>query len=184
MSYLFKSRHLVEITISFISEPYAPAFILTAPPIVPGIPEANSKPVIPFCKSICARTASFTPAPTATITLSSLVFSFSISTSSNSILATIPLIPLFLTKMLLPLPITVICTSFFLATFIICFNSSMFFTFTNISAFPPTLKVVCLLIGSFIYICSEGISLVNSWQTCILFKLKPPNFNAYKFYHF
>ena len=31
--------------ISLISPPYAPAFINTAPPIEPGIPEANSNPV-------------------------------------------------------------------------------------------------------------------------------------------
>ena len=30
---------------SFISPPYAPAFINAAPPTVPGIPLANSKPV-------------------------------------------------------------------------------------------------------------------------------------------
>ena len=33
-----------EITTSFISPPYAPAFIYNAPPIVPGIPHANSSP--------------------------------------------------------------------------------------------------------------------------------------------
>ena len=36
----------IAFTISFISPPYAPAFILIAPPIVPGIPAANSNPVI------------------------------------------------------------------------------------------------------------------------------------------
>ena len=38
-------RTVTSFRTSFISPPYAPAFITTAPPKVPGIPPANSKPV-------------------------------------------------------------------------------------------------------------------------------------------
>ena len=44
------------------SAPYAPAFIATAPPTVPGMPDSCSMPISPFCTDSRATTASGVPA--------------------------------------------------------------------------------------------------------------------------
>ena len=50
--------------LAFISEPWPPAFILTAPPTVPGTPTAHSNPVRPFEEVDLATTGSFAAPPT------------------------------------------------------------------------------------------------------------------------
>ena len=72
-----------------------------APPIVPGIPLANSNPEISLFASFWANSPSFTPAPTIILNLS---FSSSISIFFISIFNTIPSIPSSLTSKLLPFP--------------------------------------------------------------------------------
>ena len=167
----FISIHLVSKTISFISPPCAPAFILIAPPIEPGIPAANSNPSISSINNFCATKPFFTPAPTVII-YSSLIFS--ILKSCISILKTIPLIPPSFTNRLLPFPITVIGVSFLFAYSNMLFISCSFLVFTNISAFPPTLNEVCFDINSFLYIFdSFDIHFSNSLEVFSIFKLIP-----------
>jgi len=89
---------------SFNSFPCAPAFIITAPPIVPGIPESSSNPVISSFNNFCANNPTGTPASTFIICL---LFSFFISMSFKFNFAVIPLIPLSVTSRLLPFPIIV-----------------------------------------------------------------------------
>ena len=102
-------KQVTETTTSFISLPWAPAFILIAPPTVPGIPLANSKPERDFPSAIVAISAKVLPTPTIS------------SVSKTSILrisgfTTIPRIPLSLTNKFVPFPITV---------------TEMFFSFAN-----------------------------------------------------
>ena len=87
---------------SLISPPYAPAFILTAPPMLPGIPVANSKPASPLSASLLPSLDNIIPDITFTVTSS--IYSTSSNVSESCI--TTPLIPLSDTKRLLPLPIT------------------------------------------------------------------------------
>ena len=47
-----------------MSDLYAPAFMNTAPPTVPGIPVANSKPVKPRLEHLYANWIKLKPAPT------------------------------------------------------------------------------------------------------------------------
>ena len=51
---------------SRISPPYAPAFMATAPPSVPGIPLANSNPARPFSPIAFASLESSMPPPACT----------------------------------------------------------------------------------------------------------------------
>src|SRR5262245_2142543 len=46
------------------SEPYAPAFIRTPPPAVPGMAQANSRPPSPASRARCRQTAFAAPPPT------------------------------------------------------------------------------------------------------------------------
>ena len=120
-------------TLSPIWLPYAPAFIYTAPPKFPGIPDANSKPVSSFSNETLAIFDKRTPAPAFNI-------SFSFSILLKSIFTTIPLIPLSATSTLLPFPITVTCTLCSFAKANKNLSSSVSFTFTKISAGPPYFK--------------------------------------------
>ena len=81
------------------------------------------------------------PAPTSIS--SSLIFK-----SLYSNFNVIPLIPLSFTSKLVPFPITVRGILLSFDKFIIYFNSFKSFTFIKISAGPPILKDVCLLISS------------------------------------
>jgi len=139
---------------SFISLPFAPAFILTAPPIVPGIPAISSKPVKLSLKKTIPTLAIFSPAPNFILVFwpINLLFKFS-SVSSNSvfsilIISVIPEIPLSNIKTLLPFPKTVNFILFSFVNFRISFNSFMFSIFIRHSAGPPTLNVVYFFIGS------------------------------------
>src|SRR3712207_7700696 len=49
------------VTTSCISPPYAPAFIITPPPIVPGMPTANSSLLRPWIAAVFETTASSAP---------------------------------------------------------------------------------------------------------------------------
>ena len=103
---------------SFISLPCAPAFINIAPPIVPGIPDISSNPVISSFNNFCAKN----PIGVASSTVISILFcSFgSIFISFKFVLITIPFIPLSDTNTLLPFPNIVIFIFSFLA------NSNIF----------------------------------------------------------
>ena len=71
-----------------ISEPWAPAFIYTAPPTEPGIPLANSNPESPFLLNCTERLTSEKPAP-------AVILVPSISNESNPLpnLITAPFMP-------------------------------------------------------------------------------------------
>ena len=107
------------------------------------MPDANSKPARLWSNRILATFAFSNP-------LSSLNVVSSIkSYVLVHIFATTPLIPSSFTKILLPFPINFNGTPIFRVVSIIFSICSTLFNLTNISAFPPILKVVCLLIGSF-----------------------------------
>ncbi len=55
-----------ETRISLISPPKAPAFILSAPPIEPGMPRRKEKPESEACAAALASLTSATAAPTVT----------------------------------------------------------------------------------------------------------------------
>ena len=61
---VFVSSTSTDSMLAFISEPWPPAFILTAPPIVPGTPTAHSNPESPFEEVDLATTGSFAAPPT------------------------------------------------------------------------------------------------------------------------
>ena len=111
---------LTEVTTSAKQPPYPLAFIKTAPNRVPGIPAANSSPDNPC---FCAKRETIpVPAPPVTIIVLPL------RTTEFLILVVqivIPRIPLSLTKVLVPPPITV--TGIFIAAAFCntCFNSSI-----------------------------------------------------------
>ena len=161
-SFKFLSKNVVLIMIFPNSPPYAPAFIFTAPPRVPGIPHANSKPDNPFSYAVLARTGTATPDPTSN-------FSPSICIFLKLGFIVIPLIPLSLTSKLVPLPMQVTSVLLSLAIFKTCFNSSKSFTTIKISAGPPILNDVCLLIGSLIKTLSLLIFSVNSLYKSSIF---------------
>ena len=82
-----------------ISPSYAPAFINIAPPTVPGIPAANSRPVREFFVAADASAESLRPAPAYIFKPSILiVFKFYVE-------ITAPSIPLSDTRRFEPLPI-------------------------------------------------------------------------------
>ena len=78
------------------------AFILTAPPIVPGIPVANSKPASPLSASWFPSLDSFIPDITFTVTSS--IYSTSSNVSESCMIT--PLKPPSPTSRLLPFPMT------------------------------------------------------------------------------
>jgi len=98
--------------------------------MVPGIPANSSNPVIPSFCNLYAVSATLFPAPNVTI----ISFSSFISVFLMSILATIPLIPLSVTNMLLPFPIMIIGVFVSLANLHTSFSSSSFFIVINMSA--------------------------------------------------
>ena len=89
------------VTTCFSSPPYAPAFINRPPPIVPGIPAANSRPVSPADSAACDTAGSDAPA-------SAVIVLFSRSTSillkCFRKFTITPSKPLSLTSRLLPRP--------------------------------------------------------------------------------
>jgi hypothetical protein len=83
---------------SLVSPPYAPAFINTAPPVVPGIPHENSSPVIEW--SAAKKETSIILEPLCAIT----VFPSILMVLRFKVEITIPLIPPSLIIKLEPLP--------------------------------------------------------------------------------
>ena len=85
--------------ISFISPPYAPAFIKHAPPRVPGIPHANSNPASPAFSALLPIAERRAPAPALIVSPST-----DISDILRPIMIIRPSYPLSDIRTLLPLP--------------------------------------------------------------------------------
>ena len=163
--------HFTPFIISFISFPCAPAFILTAPPNVPGIPDNSSNPEISLFKNTLANLPIFSPAPAIISTFS---FFSSISMPSMFIINVIPFIPSSETRILLPFPIIVNGILFCLAIFNISFNCSSLFIFIKHSAGPPILNVECLFIGSLNFISLSSIGKFDFFNISSMFKVSLP----------
>ena len=154
--------------------------MLTAPPIVPGIPDNSSKPEISFFRHICASFESLYPPPTYILYFSPFCF---ISIYSICIVNVIPFIPPSNTKILLPFPSIVTGISFSFAIFSISFSSSFVFIFIKHSAGPPILNVVCFFISSLYKILSFGIVKFEFSNIFLIFNFPLP-FQFSILYHF
>ena len=84
-------------TTSFVSVPKAPAFPCTAPPTVPGMVAANSRPPMPFRPATAATCAMATPA-VATMRVPSTFVSFTLFAMTT------PRMPLSATRRFVPPP--------------------------------------------------------------------------------
>ena len=123
---------------SFISPPYAPAFITTAPPNVPGIPEANASPASPASAAVAAAAVNKAP-----LWIYMFVPSSRISCIRRHNWMTAPRIPPSPTSRLLPFPIIRYGIFHSRKICMQSINSSVFFGIKKTSALPPVLKVVC-----------------------------------------
>ena len=92
-----------------ISDPCPPAFILIAPPIVPGTPTAHSKPRKPTAAVRRAKTGKATPEPAITLLFSDEVGT-SICCANSPNWTTTPSNSASQKRLLLPRPITTIST--------------------------------------------------------------------------
>ena len=127
------------------SPPYAPAFINTPPPMLPGMPEANSSPESDSRAAARAVSPSIAPAPAFTVQASA---STSMLFIPSPIIITTPLNPLSLTSTLEPLPSTTYCAPSPRTISITARSSSTDAGSTSTSAGPPTLNVVYPLSAS------------------------------------
>ena len=111
----------------------------TAPPIVPGIPLAHSKPLKLLFAKKSDKEIKLYPASTVKIVSSS----FKLFNLSSFI--TMPLKTSSLTKMLLPFPNTLYLTLYFLISFNKLIKASTFFGEIKNLQVPPVLYVVKVL---------------------------------------
>ena len=158
--------------------------MLTAPPIVPGIPDNSSKPEISFFRQICASFESLYPPPTCISYMFSLdLLLFSMLMYSIWIVNVIPSIPPSKTRILLPFPSIVTGILFSFAIFNISLSSSFVFIFIKHSAGPPILNVVCFFMSSLYKILSFGIVKFEFSNISLIFNFPLP-FQFSILYHF
>ena len=125
------------------SPPYAPAFMMAAPPMVPGMPAANSKPDRPACRAACATSLLVAPA-WARMIFPSMVISDRLPRTCT----TTPRTPESATRRSLPLPRIRMGVRVSEHTRWIRARSSILCGMAYTSAGPPMANVVCLHRGS------------------------------------
>ncbi|MNM64660.1 hypothetical protein D3C81_760670 [compost metagenome] len=148
------------------SDPCAPAFMYTAPPTVPGIPEANSIPVRPFLPAMMLRLTKLAP-PSA----STSVPRNSDPSSPLPNLITAPRIPRSDTSIFDPLPTSIQGTFSSCRIRIRCWSCCTVSGTITASAGPPIFHVVYLAIGSFGRILPTSASDNLEIHCCILISL-------------